>query len=102
MCVERLMEKYWKRNKDLHMVFINLEKAYDSIPQDILWDSLKARGISQRCIEAIRDMYVRVLTNIHTLVGITKHFQVKVGLHQGSTLSPFILTVTMEEISKSI
>ena len=29
-------------------------------------------------------------------------FPVKVGLHQGSTLSPFIFSVIMEEISKSI
>ena len=35
-------------------------------------------------------------------MGITELFPVKVGLHQGSTLSPFIFTVIMEEISKSI
>ena len=47
-------------------------------------------------------MYDRVSTNIHTLVGLTKSFPVKVGLHQGSTLSPFIFTIIIEEISKSI
>ena len=53
-------------------------------------------------IEAIRDMYDRVSTSIQTPVGITEPFPVKVGLHQGSALSPFIFTVIMEEISKSI
>ena len=33
---------------------------------------------------------------------ITEPFPVKVGLHQGSVLRPFIFTVIMEEISKSI
>ena len=33
---------------------------WDIIPQDIIWDSLKARSISQRYIEAIWDMYDRV------------------------------------------
>ena len=100
--LKRLMEKYRERKNDLHMVFIDLEKAYDSIPRDIAWDSLKARGMSQCYIEAIRDMYDRVSTNIHTPVGLTECFPVKVGLHQGSALSPFIFTVIMEEIFKSI
>ena len=84
------------------MMFINLEKAYDSIPRGIVWDSLKANGISQRYIEAIQDMYDRVSINIYTPVEIIECFPVKIGLHQGSTLSPFISTVVMEEISKSI
>ena len=83
------------------MVFIDLEKAYDSIPRCVIWDSLKAKGISPVYIEAIRDMYDRVLTSIQTPVGITEPFPVNVGLHQGSALSPFIFAVIMDEISKS-
>ena len=37
-----------------------------------------------------------------TPVGITEPFPVKVGVHQGFALSPFIFTVIVEEISKSI
>ena len=54
--LRRLMVKYRERKKDLHMVFIDLEKAYDSIPRRVIWDSLKARGISSVYIETIRDM----------------------------------------------
>ncbi|XP_057529952.1 uncharacterized protein LOC130808502 [Amaranthus tricolor] len=47
-------------------------------------------------------MYDRVSTNIHTPVGMTESFPIKVGLHQGPALNSFIFTVIMEEISKSI
>ena len=45
--LRRLMEKYRERKKDLHLVFIDLEKVYDSIPRSIVWVSLKNRGISR-------------------------------------------------------
>ena len=67
--LRRLMEKYRERNKDLHMVFIILEKAYDNIPRRVIWDKLKARGISLVYIKAIWDMYDRVSVNIQTSVG---------------------------------
>ena len=79
--LRRLIKEYRERKKDLHLVFIDLEKAYYSIPRSIVWDSLKNRGISRRYIEEIQEMYDRVLTNIHTLVGITESFPIKVGLH---------------------
>ena len=81
------MEKYRERKKDFHMVFIDLEKAYDSIPRRIIWDSLKAKGISLRYIEVIQDMYDNASTNIQTPVGISEFFPVKVGLHQGPGVS---------------
>jgi hypothetical protein len=85
------MEKYREKKRDLHLVFIDLEKAYDSVPRQVIWDSLERRGIPQKYIDLVKDMYGKARTCVRAPVGDTDYFPVEVALHQGSALTRFFL-----------
>ena len=42
--------------KNLHILFIDLEKAYDSVPKEIIWWVLVNKQVSSCYIDAIKDM----------------------------------------------
>jgi serine protease inhibitor len=60
------VEKYREQKKDLHMVLIDLEKAYDKIAMKVMWWVLEKHKVSTKYINLIRDMYDNVVTSVHT------------------------------------
>ena len=48
------MEIYKKQKKDLHMVFIDLEKAYDKIPWNFMWWVLEKYKVPTKYVTSSR------------------------------------------------
>ena len=84
------------------MVFVDLEKAYDTIPRDLIWYCLRRRGVPEGYINTIQDMYENCLTKVRTTSGYTEAIEIQVGLHQGSTLSPLLFIIIMDVITEDI
>jgi hypothetical protein len=47
-------------------------------------------------------MYREARTRVRSGAGVTDSFEVKVGLHQGSALSPFLFNIVFEELTKGV
>ena len=97
-----LMEKYRESQRELHCVFVDLEKAYDSVPLEELWYCMRKSGIVEKYVRLVQDMYEGSETVVRCAVGTTESFKVKVGLHQGSALSPFLFAVIMDRLTDEV
>ena len=95
-----MAEKNREKERDLHMVFIDLEKAYDRVPREVLWRCLREKMVPEKYVRLIKEMYRDVKTRVRSGVGTTEGFEVKVGLHQGSALSPFLFNIVFDVLTR--
>ncbi|KAK3508959.1 hypothetical protein QTP70_015383, partial [Hemibagrus guttatus] len=97
-----LMEKYRDGQRELHCVFVDLEKAYDRVPREELWYCMRKSGVAEKYVRVVQDMYERSRTVVRCAVGQTEEFKVEVGLHQGLALSPFLFAMVMDQLSEEV
>ena len=100
--LRQLVEKYREGQEDLHCIFIDLEKAYDRVPRQEMWDCLRMKDVEEKYIRIIQDMYKDSKTLVRCAAGDTDEFEVTVGLHQGSALSPFLFALIMDCMTREV
>jgi hypothetical protein len=99
--IRQLMERCRLQKKDLHMVFIDLKKAYNKVPRNVMWWALQKHKVSTKYITLIKNMYDNVVTSVRTSDGDTNDFPINIGLHV-SVLSPYVFALVMDEVTRDI
>ena len=81
---------------------MDLDKAYDRVPREELWYCMRKSRIVEKYVRLVQDMYEGSKTVVRCAAGTTESFKVKVGLHQGSALSPFLFAVIMDRLTDEV
>ena len=81
------------------MAFVDLEKAFDRVPRKIIWWALRKLGVEEWIMRLVQGMYANARSRVPVGEGFSKEFVVKVGVHQGSVLSPLLFIIVLEALS---
>ena len=98
--VRQLQEKYLAANKRLYMAFVDLEKAFDRVPRKVIWWALRKLGVEEWIVRLVQGMYANARSGVRVGEGYSEEFEVKVGVHQGSVLSPLLFIIVLEALSR--
>ena len=78
--LKQTIEKHRGGQKDIRVTFKDIEKGYDRVPREEIWRCMRERNVPEKYVKLIQD----------SAAGESDSFNVDVGLHQGSALSPCI------------
>ena len=96
--LKMICEKSWEFNRKAHVAFIDLEKAFDRVPRNVLWNILGKREyeVPSKLIGAIKSTYVNSVCKVKTQTDSNDWFRIETGVKQGSVLSPLLFIIFMD------
>ena len=100
-CLREIVLKFYEGNKDLFLGFVDLEKAFDSVPRTKLFSVLYDYGIRGKLLDAIRALYRNSTAMVRICGKLSKPFEVRNGVRQGCGLSPLLFIIYMDRVLKS-
>ena len=83
------------------MCFVDLEKAFDRVPSKVLEWALRKRGIPESMVRAVMSLYEGAKTRVRVGAELSEEFEVRVGVQQGSVLSPLVLAIVVDVVTES-
>jgi len=101
LALRRIVEELKNHDLEAVITFVDFRKAFDSIDRTKMFSILKAYGIPNDIIAAIRVMYVNTSAVVLTPEGMTKEFLIDTGVLQGDPLAPFIFIICLDYALRS-
>ena len=97
----KLIQKRREFNLETHMAFLDLEKAFDSVNQNQLWQILNRRGIPYHLIEVIKSLHTNSSVQIDTGRKILEKICINQGVRQGCNLSPAPFNIYIDDLLRN-
>ena len=75
--VRQVEEKLLGKQKELWMAFVDLEKAFDRVPREVLWWALRHVGVEEWMVNVINSLYEGFTTAVKRNGEESESFEVK-------------------------
>jgi hypothetical protein len=97
-----LNENIWEYNQSVQYLFLDFQKAYDSIHRDTIWECMKEFKIPTKLIQMCKTCVQETRSAVRTEGTLSSFFENIRGLKQGDCLSPILFNLALQKVIQSI
>ena len=87
-------------NTGLYMVFVDFEKAFDSIDREVLWKILRHYGVPVKIVRMIQVFYDGFQARVLYEGEMTWPFSMNTGVRQGCLFIPLLFFMALDWVSR--
>lgn len=99
--INQIIEKAGEYDLELHLLFVDFHKAFDTVDHDSLWEALYEQGCQVEVVEMLENLY-RGAEAFLKIEDEGPRFKVGRGVKQGDPLSPNLFTCMLEKIFREL
>jgi len=100
--VRSTIDYFRERGSNVYAASLDISKAFDTVNHCKLFSALSKTGIPKWVLSILHNWYNKLNVAVRWKSALSVPFNVKSGVRQGSTLSPFIFNVFMNEFIISL
>jgi len=98
--LRNILEQCAEWNAKLYTLFIDFEKAFDSVHRETLWKIMRLYGIPNKLVQMIKCLYTQSECAVVSGTGTPEWFTIQSGVKQGCNMSGFLFLLVIDWIMR--
>lgn len=96
-----IVEQSAEWRSPLYLLFIDFEKAFDTLDHKTIWNALACKGTPPKIISLIQGLYNGATCKVLHENHLSDRINVAVGVRQGCVMSPLLFNIVLDVVMKT-
>jgi hypothetical protein len=100
--IRQILEKNWEIFEAVHLLFIDVKRAFDTVRREVLYNILIEFDIPRKLVSLIRMCLSETYSRIRVGKNLSERLPIRKGLKEGDDLSPLLFKFALEYAIRSV